>query len=226
MPSTATGLERICNFVGKSNLHACLQNLGLLAFKIHSSYRSFDIHVSHLSFIHPLWIAFIFKPCSSPESLIEIESKQYHLQLTSMQSVAKTHACHWPHIKLFANSFRADTLFLASCYEGPLQGSKGLRGCDISHRGGAPGFLHLKDSSTITFADYVGNYTFTTLGEDKFAKFDPSIVLTEEHFDVFCMLMNLSVILMQAQSNLPSDLGMVSKNGRELEVQPEKCTFN
>ena len=60
---------------------------------------------------------------------------------------------------------RSDTLFLASCYEGPLEGGKGVQGCDISHRGGVPGFVQVKDRSVLSLADYIGNFTFTTLGE-------------------------------------------------------------
>jgi predicted pyridoxine 5'-phosphate oxidase superfamily flavin-nucleotide-binding protein len=34
----------------------------------------------------------------------------------------------------------------------------------IQHRGGPPGFLHVVDGKTITFADFAGNQQFVTLG--------------------------------------------------------------
>lgn len=50
----------------------------------------------------------------------------------------------------------ADTLFIASFHrEG---------GADVSHRGGAPGFVSLLDERTLAFADYPGNNMFNTLG--------------------------------------------------------------
>lgn len=59
---------------------------------------------------------------------------------------------------------RLDTFHLASCYEGS-EAEGGSNGCDISHRGGPPGFVQLQGEGTLVWADYVGNYTFTSLGE-------------------------------------------------------------
>lgn len=60
----------------------------------------------------------------------------------------------------------ADTMFLATCYYGDLDAAgDGVQGADISHRGGPPGFVRVSGAGTLEFADYVGNYTFTTLGD-------------------------------------------------------------
>ncbi|KAK9814968.1 hypothetical protein WJX73_003605 [Symbiochloris irregularis] len=58
---------------------------------------------------------------------------------------------------------RSDTCHLASCYEGP-ETDGGSAGCDISHRGGPPGFVHIEGDDTLYWADFIGNFTFTTLG--------------------------------------------------------------
>lgn len=50
---------------------------------------------------------------------------------------------------------RSDTFFIASsCPEGPV---------DVSHRGGPPGFVTLRDG-VLRFADYPGNAMYNTLG--------------------------------------------------------------
>ncbi len=51
---------------------------------------------------------------------------------------------------------RADTFFIASTAQG--------HGTDVSHRGGAPGFVRVTDQGEITFKDYAGNNMFQTLG--------------------------------------------------------------
>lgn len=53
---------------------------------------------------------------------------------------------------------RSDTLFIASQHADP-QG-----GVDISHRGGAPGFVHLAADGRLWLPDYRGNNLFNTLG--------------------------------------------------------------
>ena len=50
----------------------------------------------------------------------------------------------------------ADTFFIASAHP--------ERGTDISHRGGAPGFVLVPDESTLLWPDYAGNMMFQTLG--------------------------------------------------------------
>jgi predicted pyridoxine 5'-phosphate oxidase superfamily flavin-nucleotide-binding protein len=54
----------------------------------------------------------------------------------------------------------ADTFFIASHFAGPGPGA----GADISHRGGAPGFVHIAEDGALLFPDYVGNFLFNTLG--------------------------------------------------------------
>jgi predicted pyridoxine 5'-phosphate oxidase superfamily flavin-nucleotide-binding protein len=50
----------------------------------------------------------------------------------------------------------ADTLFIASRHP--------AAGVDVSHRGGAPGFVRVDDEGTLTLPDYAGNLFFNTLG--------------------------------------------------------------
>lgn len=50
---------------------------------------------------------------------------------------------------------RADTFFLATVDDG---------GADVSHRGGAPGFLRVLDDRTLAWPDYQGNMMFMSLG--------------------------------------------------------------
>jgi uncharacterized protein len=50
----------------------------------------------------------------------------------------------------------ADTLFLASRHP--------VAGADVSHRGGAPGFVHVTAPDRLVIPDYSGNMMFNTLG--------------------------------------------------------------
>ncbi|MBM7060936.1 pyridoxamine 5'-phosphate oxidase family protein [Pseudomonas sp. UL073] len=54
---------------------------------------------------------------------------------------------------------RSDTLFIASQHGDPHSG-----GVDISHRGGAPGFVTLGADQRLWLPDYSGNLMFNTLG--------------------------------------------------------------
>jgi hypothetical protein len=57
---------------------------------------------------------------------------------------------------------RADTFFIASAN---LSEEAGLgKGVDVSHRGGAPGFVRVDDANTLTTPDYSGNRFFNTIG--------------------------------------------------------------
>jgi hypothetical protein len=57
---------------------------------------------------------------------------------------------------------RADTFFIASAN---LSDEAGLgKGVDVSHRGGAPGFVRVDDANTLTTPDYSGNRFFNTIG--------------------------------------------------------------
>jgi predicted pyridoxine 5'-phosphate oxidase superfamily flavin-nucleotide-binding protein len=51
---------------------------------------------------------------------------------------------------------RSDTLFVASRHP--------TRGVDVSHRGGAPGFVRVLDAGRLRVPDYPGNNMFNTLG--------------------------------------------------------------
>jgi predicted pyridoxine 5'-phosphate oxidase superfamily flavin-nucleotide-binding protein len=51
---------------------------------------------------------------------------------------------------------RTDTLFVASIHP--------VRGLDVSHRGGHPGFVRVEDERTLRIPDYPGNSMFQTLG--------------------------------------------------------------
>lgn len=51
---------------------------------------------------------------------------------------------------------RADTFFIAT--------TAGDHGVDVSHRGGAPGFVRIGPDGTLSFNDYPGNNMFQTLG--------------------------------------------------------------
>jgi len=56
----------------------------------------------------------------------------------------------------------ADTFFIASAFgTGRYDPSRGV---DASHRGGAPGFVGIDDSFTLTVPDFTGNFAFNTLG--------------------------------------------------------------
>ncbi|AKU24616.1 pyridoxamine 5'-phosphate oxidase [Massilia sp. NR 4-1] len=52
----------------------------------------------------------------------------------------------------------AGTFFVASYAD------QGARRVDVSHRGGAPGFVHLAEDGTLSVPDYTGNRFFSTLG--------------------------------------------------------------
>jgi predicted pyridoxine 5'-phosphate oxidase superfamily flavin-nucleotide-binding protein len=63
---------------------------------------------------------------------------------------------------------RADTFFIASSASPSRTEQAPPEGVDISHRGGSPGFVVVKDcdegSSALLVPDYVGNFMFNTLG--------------------------------------------------------------
>jgi predicted pyridoxine 5'-phosphate oxidase superfamily flavin-nucleotide-binding protein len=55
----------------------------------------------------------------------------------------------------------ADTFFIATAF--PAGGEARSHGVDVSHRGGPPGFVRVKDGMLVV-PDYVGNSYFNTLG--------------------------------------------------------------
>ena len=58
---------------------------------------------------------------------------------------------------------RSDTFFIATAIEVDAN-PRGV-GADVSHRGGAPGFVAVSaDGSAISWPDYIGNFMFNTIG--------------------------------------------------------------
>jgi ferredoxin-NADP reductase/predicted pyridoxine 5'-phosphate oxidase superfamily flavin-nucleotide-binding protein len=57
---------------------------------------------------------------------------------------------------------RGDTLFVASGYRG--DGENVRFGNDASHRGGASGWIHVKNATTLFLPDYAGNNHYNTMG--------------------------------------------------------------
>jgi predicted pyridoxine 5'-phosphate oxidase superfamily flavin-nucleotide-binding protein len=57
---------------------------------------------------------------------------------------------------------QADTFFVASANTSAEAGA--VRGVDVSHRGGMPGFVRVDDDRTLTTPDFSGNRFFNTLG--------------------------------------------------------------
>jgi len=83
---------------------------------------------------------------------------------------------------------QADTFFVASASAASPEGSA-AQGVDVSHRGGARGFVEVEQgpsATVLTAPDYVGNFFFNTLGNLAlypqagllFANFDTGDVLT------------------------------------------------
>ena len=58
----------------------------------------------------------------------------------------------------------ADTLFLATAYQGDDEQAGRAGGVDVSHRGGKPGFVRVEADGTLTMPDFFGNFFFNTLG--------------------------------------------------------------
>lgn len=62
---------------------------------------------------------------------------------------------------------RSDTFFIASTHQASQQETGGPQGCQlnhVNHRGSFPGFIQAQESGKLVWGDYVGNNTFTTLG--------------------------------------------------------------
>lgn len=55
----------------------------------------------------------------------------------------------------------ADTMFIGSGHSGAAGAAKGF---DASHRGGAPGFVHVASPTRLLIPDYAGNNFFNTIG--------------------------------------------------------------
>jgi predicted pyridoxine 5'-phosphate oxidase superfamily flavin-nucleotide-binding protein len=59
---------------------------------------------------------------------------------------------------------KADTFFIASAHPDAATSSSRSHGVDVSHRGGATGFVSIEGSNTLRVADYRGNNYYNTLG--------------------------------------------------------------
>lgn len=57
----------------------------------------------------------------------------------------------------------ADTFFIATAHPNAASGDEPRHGVDVSHRGGAPGFVKL-EGDVLTVPDFMGNHFFNTLG--------------------------------------------------------------
>ena len=62
----------------------------------------------------------------------------------------------------------ADTFFVATSYAGSAEDAANpcaaYIGCDVSNRGGPPGFVRVLGPSALKWPDYIGNFFFQTLG--------------------------------------------------------------
>ena len=65
-----------------------------------------------------------------------------------------------------ASPARADTFFVATAAS-DARGGDARHGCDVSHRGGPPGFVRVEregGASVLRWPEYRGNFMFNTLG--------------------------------------------------------------
>lgn len=59
---------------------------------------------------------------------------------------------------------RADTLFIATAHPRAPHSAVPEEGVDVSHRGGAPGFVSVDEDGALWIPDYAGNLFFNTFG--------------------------------------------------------------
>lgn len=76
---------------------------------------------------------------------------------------------------------RADTFFIATAAGGAHAGA----GVDVSHRGGAPGFVRVQPDGSLLVPDYPGNQFFNTLGN---LQLEPRAGLLFVDFDTGALL--------------------------------------
>jgi len=96
--------------------------------------------------------------------------------------------------KIVAN---ADTFFIASAASGSRTEHAPPAGADISHRGGAPGFVQLEQSergTVLLVPDYVGNYMFNTLGNLTVHPRAGLLFLDFDHGDVLSIEVDTSIL--------------------------------
>lgn len=78
---------------------------------------------------------------------------------------------------------RADTFFLASRHA--ESDGDPRHGIDVSHRGGRPGFVRVRDGKQLVFPDFAGNFHFATLGN---VLVDPRVGLLFVDFEARALL--------------------------------------
>lgn len=59
---------------------------------------------------------------------------------------------------------QADTFFIATAHPQANVAPTAAHGADVSHRGGAPGFVRVDHATSLTAPDFIGNFFFNTLG--------------------------------------------------------------
>lgn len=90
-----------------------------------------------------------------------IRQRRTGRQLAQQRPVTREWFSSWSnHLRELICS--ADTGFIASAYVG--QGEENYAGLDVSHRGGAPGFIRFDDEQRLLIPDYPGNSFFNTIG--------------------------------------------------------------
>lgn len=93
-----------------------------------------------------------------------------YIQARAAQFVAKTPslASATRATQLDARTTRiisqADTFFIASAHPASGAAPAPAEGVDVSHRGGKPGFVRVRDGKILTIPDFAGNRLFNTLG--------------------------------------------------------------
>lgn len=103
---------------------------------------------------------------NTPDGLILVIEQVYSNCQKFIQRRTISTTTNEPHIEIIQTDSltddqstwikEADTFFIASYHP--------VGGADASHRGGNPGFIHVKSSQRIEFPDYAGNMMFNTLG--------------------------------------------------------------
>lgn len=95
----------------------------------------------------------------------------------------------------------ADTLFIASTHP--------VRGTDVSHRGGRPGFIERVDGQTLRIPDYAGNSLFNTFGN---LLVTPGAGVTVMNFDRRAMLQMTGEVSIEWNQSDPD--GLTGGTGR------------
>jgi predicted pyridoxine 5'-phosphate oxidase superfamily flavin-nucleotide-binding protein len=110
--------------------------------------------------------------CAPPTLAVEIDLSYHNCpKYIQPQSapLADTVLAWGPPVELPAFDQRARELVASACTAFIASASPDVtpyaaRGVDVSHRGGAPGFITITGERSIQFPDYLGNHMFNTLG--------------------------------------------------------------